>query len=95
MTMNFRSRPEIVQFYNDYITNDPNFSSARIDPPKPLVDGGQRQAKTFLCWVCLGPIKKVSQQTLQDFWIRLINQRSVAIGATGQEIRMSQEGTSG
>ena len=36
MTRNFRSRPEIVRFYNDYIKEDPSFSPARIIPSKPL-----------------------------------------------------------
>lgn len=37
MTRNFRSRPEIISFYNSHITNDPAFAFARIRPAKPLV----------------------------------------------------------
>jgi DNA helicase-2/ATP-dependent DNA helicase PcrA len=34
---NYRSTPEIVAFVNDYITNDPGFSNARVQPLKPPI----------------------------------------------------------
>ena len=34
---NYRSTPEIVKFFNDFITNDPNFAPARVDSAKPLI----------------------------------------------------------
>ncbi len=34
---NYRSSPEIVAFYNNFILNDPDFGPARIDPPKPAI----------------------------------------------------------
>ncbi len=34
---NYRSSPEIVTFYNEFITNDPQFAPARIQPPKPAI----------------------------------------------------------
>ena len=34
---NYRSTPEIVAFFNRFITNDPDFSPARVQPPKPLI----------------------------------------------------------
>ena len=34
---NYRSTPEIVDYFNSYITNDPNYKKARVTPPKPAV----------------------------------------------------------
>ncbi|WP_438026355.1 UvrD-helicase domain-containing protein [Sorangium sp. So ce233] len=32
---NYRSTPEIVGFFNSFVKNDPDFLSARVQPPKP------------------------------------------------------------
>jgi len=32
---NYRSTPEAIKFFNDFITTDPEFASARAKPPKP------------------------------------------------------------
>lgn len=34
---NYRSTPEIVEYYNGYVFNDPAFGNARLSPPKPPV----------------------------------------------------------
>lgn len=34
---NYRSTPEIVHFFNDFIINDPGFAPARVTPPKPHI----------------------------------------------------------
>ncbi|MEW6573742.1 MAG: UvrD-helicase domain-containing protein [Bacillota bacterium] len=34
---NYRSTPEIVTFFNNYIAYDPAFASARVQPPKPQI----------------------------------------------------------
>lgn len=34
---NYRSTPEIVEFFNGFIRDDSNFSAARIQPPKPII----------------------------------------------------------
>ena len=34
---NYRSTPEIVKFFNDFITNDPDFAPARVYSGKPLI----------------------------------------------------------
>lgn len=35
---NYRSTPEIVGFFNSYITNDPGFAPARVQPLKPAIN---------------------------------------------------------
>ncbi len=37
LTENYRSTPEIVQFFNAFITNDRGFQPARATPPKPII----------------------------------------------------------
>lgn len=37
LTLNYRSTPEIVKFFNGFIANDPAFQAARIVPPKPPI----------------------------------------------------------
>ena len=34
---NYRSTPEIVDFFNSFVREDPNFGPARIQPPKPVI----------------------------------------------------------
>jgi DNA helicase-2/ATP-dependent DNA helicase PcrA len=34
---NYRSTPEVVDFFNAFVTNDPDFSPARVQPPKPAI----------------------------------------------------------
>ena len=44
MVRNFRSQPEIVSFFNGHISSDPDFQTARINPPKPLVTAANPSA---------------------------------------------------
>src|SRR5439155_4549799 len=34
---NYRSTPEIVDYFNAFITNDPDFAAARVQPTKPAI----------------------------------------------------------
>jgi DNA helicase-2/ATP-dependent DNA helicase PcrA len=34
---NYRSTPEVVEFFNQYVINDPSFQGARVTPPKPRI----------------------------------------------------------
>lgn len=37
LTENYRSTPEIVEFFNNFITCDSSFQEARVTPPKPVI----------------------------------------------------------
>jgi DNA helicase II / ATP-dependent DNA helicase PcrA len=37
LTENYRSTPEIIDFFNAFVQNDPDFVTARIRPPKPPI----------------------------------------------------------
>lgn len=94
MTRNFRSRPEIVQFYNDYITSDPDFLPARIKPPKPSVVATRTSGDIRVLGM-FRPNPESLATDLAAFLNRLVNQRNVPIGAMDQEIRMPQDGALG
>lgn len=34
---NYRSTPEVVEYFNSYVQADPNFAPARVQPPKPII----------------------------------------------------------
>ncbi|MDE2715744.1 MAG: DEAD/DEAH box helicase [Chloroflexota bacterium] len=94
MVRNFRSTPEIIDFYNNYITDDPDFESARIDPPKPLVT----RVKSSESVPVLGMFRE-DQGTLAvalaEFLSTLVRKRRVPIGINGVEIEFSQGGDLG
>ena len=94
MTRNFRSRPEIVHFYNDYIIGDPSFSPARIIPPKPLVTATRASGSIPV----IGMFRKDQESLATDltaFLYKLVDQRSVLISEIDQEIRMASDGALG
>src|SRR5262249_23325408 len=37
LSANYRSTPEIVTFFNSFVTNDTDFVPARVQPPKPSI----------------------------------------------------------
>ena len=94
MTRNFRSRPEIVQFYNDYITSDPSFSPARITPPKPLVTA-TRASESIPVIGMFRPDQESLATDLAAFLYNLVYQRNVPISEIDQEIRMTSDGALG
>lgn len=94
MVRNFRSSPEIIDFYNDYISGDPGFKSARMHPPKPLVT----QVKPSLAVPVLGMFRGDQETLASDlakFLSTLVNKRSVPINLNGVDIEFSQDGDLG
>lgn len=94
MVRNFRSTPEIVKFYNSHISGDPAFSSARIVPPKPSVVA-VKPSDEFPVFGMFRPDQETLAKDLAEFLDVLVNRRRVAIGNSGLEIRMSDEGQLG
>ena len=94
MVRNFRSRPEIVVFYNDFITGDPSFQAARITPPKPLVAPDRGEGGIPV----LGIFRQDSEHLAVDvssFLARLIEDRRISVGGRGEEIRLGRAGALG
>ncbi len=94
MVRNFRSHPEVVEFFNSHIENDPAFQSARIDPPKPSVIPIKQSSEIPV----LGMFRP-DQETLATDLAKLLNalagHQEVPIDETGSSIRLSLEGALG
>ena len=93
MVRNFRSTPEIVEFYNRHITTDPEFASARISPPKPPVDAVRSDGIPVIGM--FRPDEESLANDLSGFLNDLIERRRVLIGDAEQEIRLPDNGALG
>lgn len=94
MVRNFRSRPEIVRFYNEHITNDPAFVAARINPAKPLVVAS-RASENVPVLGMFRPNPAILARDLATFLANLLEQRVVALTTQGSEIRLAERGDLG
>ena len=92
MVRNFRSRPEIVDFFNAHIASDPKFVAARINPPKPQVVPIRPSANIPV----LGMFR-ADQETLAhdlaDFLVDLAAGKQMPIGQ--HEFHLAQDGAIG
>ena len=95
MVRNFRSRPEIVNFFNDHIGNDSAFQNARIE---------EKQRRQFIFSThnanipVLGMFRGDQTSLARDltlFLKNLIDRRRILVGNTGQEICLSAQGALG
>ena len=93
MVRNFRSTPEIVEFYNRHVTTDPKFASARINPPKPPVEAVRSSGVPVMGM--FRPDNESLANDLADFLNTLIERKRFSIGDTGQEIRLPDDGALG
>ena len=93
MVRNFRSQPEIVDFFNTHISSDSAFQSARITPPKPLVTAANASSNIPVLGM-FRPDEVTLASDLASFLRSLAdgNQLSVSVG---QEIHLSQSGAMG
>ena len=94
MVRNFRSAPEIVEFYNGHIATDPKFAPARISPPKPPV-AAVRSSGNVPVLGMFRPDEESLASDLAGFIDALVKQRRVPIGDTGKEIVLPPGGALG
>lgn len=94
MMRNFRSRPEIVRFYNAHINCDPRFASARIHPAKPEVIPTRGSGNIPV----LGMFREnpaVLASDLAEFLSVFTDQRRIILDSYGREISMAEAGDLG
>lgn len=94
MVRNFRSRPELVEFYNQHLSCDPGFAAARITPSKPQViahrgSGGIRVLGMFR------RSPEILAADLSRFISTLIRERNFTLANPGGEIRLPPAGDLG
>lgn len=93
---NYRSTPEIVDYYNKYVTNDPGFQTARLTPPKNGVVAHTDEP----CLPVLGIFRETPEalaESLVKFIDDLISQRQkvIATDSGSSTIEMADEGKLG
>jgi len=96
MVTNYRSSSEIVDFYNSHITSDPNFTPARISPPKPSVVS-QRGALRMPVIGMFCENSEVLADSLASWLERLFSNRRTVLsnGEVNYELSLSDEGDLG
>jgi DNA helicase II / ATP-dependent DNA helicase PcrA len=95
MVRNFRSRPEIVEFYNAHIGSDPQFAPARIAPAKPDVVARRQSGGIPVLGMFRANAAALSND-LSEFLRQLVDNRRISgIGADNSEITLSQDGNLG
>ena len=76
---NYRSTPEIIDFYNKHIVGDPGFAQARINPPKPSVSA-TRTSNGIPVLGMFRPDANSLAESLTDFLTRLVQYRQCQVG---------------
>lgn len=82
---NYRSTPEIIDFYNDYIVGDPAFTPARINPPKPLVHATQISNELPVLGM-FRPDEDSLAESLAEFLTTLLQSRRYQVGQQAIEL---------
>ena len=94
MVRNFRSTPEIVNYFNRYISSDVDFQPARITPQKPQVVASKVQSNISVIGM-FRPDELSLAGDLAEFIRKLVGGESIFIGASREEIRLSDSGALG
>ena len=94
MVRNFRSHPEVVEFFNSHIENDPEFQPARIDPPKPSVIPKKQRSEIPVLGM-FRPDKEALAADLAKFLNALAEHQEIPLDGTGRRIQLAREGALG
>ena len=90
---NYRSTPEIVDFFNDFITNDPNFAPARVHSSKPRIIA-QRSSNQMPVLGMFRSNREILADNLSSFLIDVFRGDGYHIEVGGQQypIRKNRDG---
>ena len=91
---NYRSTPEIIDFYNNHISGDPGFAGARIRPPKPNVFAN-RPSNGVTVLGMFRHDEETLAHNLAEFLDSLVRQKQYSIPGTNLSIQMTDEGNLG
>ena len=76
---NYRSTPEIIDFYNKHIDGDPGFAQARINPPKPPVSATRASNGISVLGMFRSDPDSLAE-SLTDFLTKLVRHRQYQVG---------------
>ena len=93
MVRNFRSQPEIIGLFNGHISTDPEFRTARINPPKPLVAAARLSVNIPVLGM-FRPEEVTLANDLASFMQTLADRNSISVG-NGYEIHLAPGGAIG
>ena len=93
MVRNFRSQPEIVDFFNGHISSDPGFRTGRINPPKPLVTAAKPSANISVLGMFRAD-EDILANDLATFLRNLADGSQISVG-DDHEIHLGQSGAIG
>lgn len=91
---NYRSTPEIVNFYNEHISSDLGFASARINPPKDPVVSTQIHRGVKVVGIFAGDQESLASK-LSQVILKLLSKKPVALGESGVSVEMTALGKPG
>ncbi|MCP5494313.1 MAG: DEAD/DEAH box helicase [Leptospiraceae bacterium] len=84
---NYRSTPEVVRFFNTFITNDPSFLPARVQPPKPSIVP-QLRSNGFPILGLFRPNVEQLQEDLVRFLMDVFRGKGREIEINGQRLNL-------
>ena len=94
MVRNFRSQPEIIDFFNSHISSDSDFQPARIYPAKPQVKPSKR-GESIPVLGMFRPDEATLASDLAQFLLDLADRKLIAVGNNGQDIFLAEDGALG
>ena len=87
LVYNYRSTPEIVTFFNSYITCDPAFANARVQPSKPQIEA-QLSSNQIPVLGLFREDVQILAQDLSDFLHDVFRGQGRTINVSGQAIQI-------
>lgn len=91
---NYRSTPEIIQFFNDFISTDPAYSPARVQPPKPRIVA-QLPSVNIPVMGLFRPTVDDLADDLCDFLFDVFRGHGRMIQSGGQQVRLISDPNGG
>ena len=91
---NYRSTPEIVGYFNDFISIDGQFTRARVQPPKPLIQA-QLSSNGVPVLGLFRPDRNALADDLTDFLADVFRRGGRQIRVNGNDISISADSADG
>jgi len=91
---NYRSTPEIVNFFNDFVAIDGQFLPARVQPPKPLIQA-QLPSNGVPVLGLFRPNREALADDLTEFLVDVFQRGGRQIDVNGNRVTISADSAGG